>query len=131
MDRETLLAAHPELAESFRAEGADAERARILAVESQSMPGHEKLIAGLKADGKTSAAEAAMQVLAAEKGKLSGMAAALAADAPNPVAHASAPVNAEAAPKNDRDALYAKAKTYQAAHPGTDLQAALRVVAAE
>lgn len=131
MDRETLLAAHPELAESFRAEGADAERARILAVESQSMPGHEKLIAGLKADGKTSAAEAAMQVLAAEKGKLSGMAAALAADAPNPVAHASAPVNAEADPKNDRDALYTKAKTYQAAHPGTDLQAALRVVAAE
>jgi signal peptide peptidase SppA len=131
MDRATLLAAHPELVESIRAEGADAERARILAVESQSMPGHEKLIASFKADGKTSAAEAAMQVLAAEKGKLSSMAAALASDAPAPVAHANAPVDAETAPKNDRENLHAKAKAYMADHPGTDLMAALRAVQAK
>lgn len=127
MDRETLLAAHPELVESFRAEGADAERARILAVESQSMPGHEKLISSLKADGKTSAADAALQVLAAEKGKLANMAAALTADAPNPVNHAAAPVQAEAQ-ESSREALHAKAKEYMAANPGTDLMAAVRAV---
>lgn len=129
MDRESILAAHPELADAFRAEGADAERARILAVEAQAMPGHEALIATLKADGKTTGPEAAMQVLAAEKTKLSGIASQLAADAPAPVPHAAAPQDAQPV-KNERDALHAKAKAYQAEHPGTDLMAALRAVQA-
>lgn len=50
-----------------KVEGAVAERQRILAVEAQSVPGHEALIATLKADGKTTGPEAAVQVLAAEK----------------------------------------------------------------
>lgn len=50
-------------------DGAKAERARILGVEQQALPGHEALIAQLKADGKTSPAEAAVQVLQAEKGR--------------------------------------------------------------
>ncbi len=128
MDRESILAAHPELAEAFRAEGATAERARILSVEAQSMPGHDALIATLKADGKTSGAEAAMQILAAEKSKLASMAGQLAADAPAPVPHAVSPQESEAPAKNDREALHAKAKAYQAEHPGTDLMAALRAV---
>ena len=127
MDRESILAAHPELAAAFRAEGATAERERILSVEAQAMPGHDALIATLKADGKTTGAEAAMQILAAEKSKLSAIATQLAADAPNPVPHAATPVVTEPA-KNEREALYAKAKAYQAEHPGTDLTAALRAV---
>jgi signal peptide peptidase SppA len=51
-----------------RAEGAAGERARIQAVEEQLIPGHEALIAALKFDGQTTAATAAQQVLAAEKG---------------------------------------------------------------
>lgn len=128
MDRESILAAHPELAEAFRAEGATAERARILGVESQAMPGHEALVATLKADGKTTPAEAAVQILAAERSKLGTMATNLAKDAPPPVRHAVTPENPGAAAGTDREVLYAKAKAYQAEHPGTDLMAALRAV---
>lgn len=129
MDRESILASHPEIAEAFRAEGATAERERILGVEAQAMPGHETLIAGLKADGKTTPAEAAMQILAAEKTKLGAQASQLSADAPNPVQHAAAPLDAELAAKgDDRTSLHAKAKAYQAEHPGTDFMTALRAV---
>lgn len=57
--------------EQGRQEGANAERERIQTVQAQSMPGHEALIEQLKFDGKTTGPEAAVQVLAAEKGKLS------------------------------------------------------------
>ena len=126
MDRQSILAQAPELAEAFRAEGAAAERARILAVEAQALPGHEALIAQLKADGKTSGPEAAAQVLAAEKAKLAGMAQQLAADAPAPVPHATAPQEQVAA--DPRADLHAKAKAYQAAHPDTDYLTALKAV---
>lgn len=133
MTLDELRAAHPELCASLVAEGretgAAAERARILDVESQSMPGHEALIATLKADGKTTGPEAAVQILAAEKKKLSAMASHLSAAAPAPVAHAEAPqAEAAAVDPNDRQALHKKAKEYQAAHPGTDYQAALKAV---
>lgn len=129
MDRESILASHPEIAEGFRAEGATAERERILGVEAQAMPGHETLIASLKADGKTSPAEAAMQILAAERTKLGAQASQLSSDAPAPVQHAAAPIDADLSAEGDsRAALHAKAKTYQAAHPGTDLMTALRAV---
>lgn len=130
MDRESILAQAPELAEAFRAEGATAERQRILDVEAQNLPGHEALIASLKADGKTTGPEAAAQVLAAEKQKLAGLAQSIAADAPQPVAHAAAP-EATPAAKDERTALHEKAKQYQADHPGTDYLAAVRAVSAE
>lgn len=47
--------------------GAQAEAARIVAVEDQLIPGHETLIAELKADGQTTGPEAAVKILAAEK----------------------------------------------------------------
>lgn len=49
--------------------GADAERARIQSVLAQSMPGHEALVQTLAFDGRSTAAEAAVQILAAEKTK--------------------------------------------------------------
>jgi ClpP class serine protease len=58
---------HAAAVAAARAEGAAAERARILEVEAQLLPGHEKLIAELKADGKTTGPEAAMAVLKAER----------------------------------------------------------------
>jgi capsid assembly protease len=68
-------------AEGFTA-GADAERARIQAVEEQLMPGHEELVAKLKFDGKTTGEQAAVQILAAERKKLGSIAADLRTDAP-------------------------------------------------
>ncbi len=47
--------------------GAQAEADRIKAVEAQLIPGHEDLIAELKADGVTTGDQAAAKVLAAEK----------------------------------------------------------------
>lgn len=89
MTREQLLSDHPELVEALRAEalagmiptadlsaqlaaaeekGAANERARIQAVEAQLIPGHESLIAGFKFDGKTTGEQAAVAVIAADKG---------------------------------------------------------------
>lgn len=73
-----------------RAEGAATERARIQAVEAAALPGHEALIASIKFDGKTSGAEAALAVVAAERALRGTAAAQLAADAPKPVPQAAA-----------------------------------------
>lgn len=129
MDRTTLQAAHPELVEAILAEGAAAERERIFSVEAQNLPGHEALIGELKADGKTTGPEAAAKVLAAEREKLSGMAARLAADAPAAVPHAAAPEEPAADAQDPRTALHNKAKQYQADHPGTTYLAAISAVA--
>lgn len=63
--------------------GVTAEKERILALDklSADMPGYEELIGDLKADGKTTAAEASLQVIAAHGEKLKGIAAQQAADA--------------------------------------------------
>lgn len=64
---------YPALVEQIRtaalAEGAAAERSRILGIEQQALPGHEALIAALKADGRTTPEQAAVQVLQAERGR--------------------------------------------------------------
>ncbi|PTR17494.1 signal peptide peptidase SppA [Nitrosospira sp. Nsp2] len=102
---------HPDIAEAFRAEGysqgrsegvndgATRERERILALDALPARGHEALVATFKADGKTTAPEAALQVLAAEHAKGNKMLAALAADAPNAVPAATEP--GTAAPAGD------------------------------
>jgi hypothetical protein len=56
-------------------EGAESERARIQAVQEQSLPGHEALIQTLMFDGKTTGPGAAVQILAAEKEQRSRIAA--------------------------------------------------------
>jgi len=92
MDVQTIKAQHPDVAAALVKEGADAERARIQAVEGQALPGHEALISTLKFDGKTSGPEAAVAVLAAEKKKKTARLGALAADARGAnVPHAAAP----------------------------------------
>lgn len=77
MDLETLKSDHPELVEalvaesreSALAEGADTERGRIQGVMDMGMTGYESMIAELAFDGKTTGPEAAVKILAAEKGK--------------------------------------------------------------
>jgi signal peptide peptidase SppA len=94
---ETVRAQHPEImaalieegritgVEEGRRLGVEAERIRIQAVEAQSMPGHEALIASLKFDGKTTGPEAAVQVLSAEKANNARLLKELETKAPDPV----------------------------------------------
>lgn len=53
--------------EEGRKAGADAERARILGIEAQALPGHDALIAELKADGVTTPEQAAIRVIRADR----------------------------------------------------------------
>ena len=86
LTREALDKEHPDLVAQIRAqaiaEGASAERDRVTSVRAQSLPGHEALIERLAADGKTSGPEAAMAVMAAERGLRQAAAQAHADDAP-------------------------------------------------
>lgn len=76
---------------------ATAERERIQAVEGQALAGHGDLIQTLKFDGKTTGAEAAVAVLAAEKKIRGNKAVDLAADAGAGVSASAADASKEAA----------------------------------
>lgn len=98
--RDTIASDYPDIAKALtddgyaagliagRAQGAEAERNRIQGIEALAMPGHDALIAQLKFDGATTAAEAALQIIAAEKQTRTAMAAKIVADTPPPVPHA-------------------------------------------
>ena len=88
--------------------GADKERARIKAVQDQTISGHEQLIATLAFDGSTTGPEAAVKVLAAEK--------TLRASKLESFATEHSAVAAPAAPKDDKD-KQAKEKELSAAAP--------------
>ncbi len=132
-------AANAEAYALIRAEGAAAERSRIAGVREQSMPGHEKLIDALAADGKTTPGEAAMAVNAAERAKIGAAATARANDAPALVPTAPA-ADADDAPaanigkggmftaNTDMAALDAAAKEYQSTHPGVSYVNAVKAV---
>jgi len=71
--------------------GKEAELERIKSVEEQLVPGHEELIAALKFDGKTTGAEAAVKIIAAEKVMRDKKLEEIREDAIEPVAHANSP----------------------------------------
>ena len=126
--REQIAAEAPDVLAAIRQEGAAAERERIQAIEATAIPGHEALIAALKFDGKSTAGDAALAVLAAEKKSRQAQASALAGDAPNPL-----PLKPVASVPDDskkpltRAELDAKAKAYVAANPGTTYVAAVKL----
>lgn len=97
MDMKTLAEQHPELLAQIqaeaRAQGAQAEAARVAAVRAQSMKGHEALIEKLAADGKTTGPEAAMAVLAAERSAQEAAGRAFVEDAPAAVNQGAAPTD--------------------------------------
>lgn len=66
-----LTAAYPQLcadiASAARLEGAAAERTRILGIEANALPGHEQLVAEMKADPNVSPDQAAGRILGAER----------------------------------------------------------------
>ena len=123
MTKEEFMAAHPELYQAVvaegkagmdaaaamaRTEGVEAERARILGIDALNMPGHEKMIAEFKADGKTQPGEAAVKILAAEKSKGASHLQALIADA------AAVVVPAANAPATGAEGAGAEAKGFEA-----------------
>lgn len=62
-----LATAYPDLCAQLRTDGATAERTRILAIEAAALPGHEALVAEMKADPAVTADMAAGRLLNAEK----------------------------------------------------------------
>lgn len=115
-------------AAAIRAEGAAAERVRIQSVREQAMPGHEALVDALAFDGKTTGPEAAVQILAAERGKVKSAAQAREADAPAVVPTAADADGSDAPVLNDRAKLDAAAKAYMSANPGTDYISAIKIL---
>lgn len=91
IDRAYLAANHPDLLAACVAEGSAAERSRILAIQALGMRGHEAMVAEFVADGQTSAPEAAVKILSAEKAANERRAGDLRAAAPQPVADVAAP----------------------------------------
>ena len=126
-----FAAENPEAAALIRAEGAQAELARVAAVRDQVIPGHEALIEKLAADGKTTGAEAAMAVLAAERSSRAAAVNARAADAVAPVAVTPKDEDDKPAAKGDLlanpAALDAAVRAHMAAHK-TPYLAALKAV---
>lgn len=132
MDQKQLQAEHPALFEAITTTardeghkagveaGAKGERDRILGIEANALPGHEKLVAEMKADGKTTADQAAARIVAAERGSLEAAGKGLQADAPAPAPAADAP--AEGKPAAD---LPAQAKA-MAESEGISLVAAFK-----
>jgi hypothetical protein len=117
MDMKTLAEQHPDLLATIqaqaRAEGVQAEQARVASVRAQAMPGHEALIEQLAADGKTSGPEAAMAVLAAERAATAARGKAFVEDdAPNPAKTSAAPSDQ---PKTKAQQT-AEAKAYASEH---------------
>jgi signal peptide peptidase SppA len=97
MNLQELKAEHPELVQAITKEaqsgmaeavnaakidGAAAETARVAAVRAQSIPGHEKLVEAMIADGNTTGAEAAMAIVAAENNLRSAALKAIESEAP-------------------------------------------------
>lgn len=99
---ESISEQYPAIAEQLRQKGAAKERERIQAVEQQLISGHEVLVQTLKFDGKTSGAEAAIQILAAEKTLRTHQLAQLKADTPPvlPMAFASDPMESDTGEDN-------------------------------
>lgn len=106
---QAALKEHPAIADNLRAEGATAERERILGIQGLAIPGHDALIASHVADPKKSVGDAAIAITQAQKKVLEGKAAALAGDAPQPAAPSSAPAPAQEAKELTREQLHAKA----------------------
>lgn len=129
---EQIAEEHPEAAAALRAEGASAERARIQAIEDQLVPGHEALVNSMKFDGKSTAGDVAIAVLAAEKSTREAAAKAMVNDAPSPIEQV--PQSPTDAIANDsqtdasKEVLHAKAKAYQKDHPGVNYVDAYKAV---
>lgn len=106
LTRESFERDHAALFATIRSEfvtlGATQERERIQAVRAAVMPGHEALIEQLAFDGKSTAGDAAQQVLAAERTRIAAAAKDHLGDAPPAAPGAAAPPDAAPGAETDR-----------------------------
>jgi len=91
MTIEKIKAEYPEVASAIAKEGAEAERARIQACESAGLAGHESIVNEMKFDGKSTAGDIALAIVAAENKLRTTAHAAFSNDAPKPVPLAAVP----------------------------------------
>lgn len=91
MDLNKLKADHPELFAQVVALGAQQELERIQGVKATLIPGHEALVETMMFDGKTSAADAALKINAAEREIRTAQGNREFKDAPKPAATVPAP----------------------------------------
>ena len=75
----------PDIADTFRGEGAAAERERIREIEEAALPGYEQIVAEAKADGKSTGADVAQKIVKAEKQVREKKLEEIRGDAPKPV----------------------------------------------
>jgi signal peptide peptidase SppA len=75
----------PDIATSFRSEGAAAERERIQGIEEAALPGYERIVAEAKADGKSTGADVAFRIVKAENQVRAKKLEEIRGDAPLPV----------------------------------------------
>ena len=113
-----LSAAFPDLCAQIRTEGATAERTRILAIEAAALPGHEALVAQMKADPAVTADMAAGRLLNSEKqlpaGQLQAVKDVEGVTGAVTASPAAAVTRTEASAKPDAHQLAARAREYQA-----------------
>jgi signal peptide peptidase SppA len=106
LTRESFERDHAALFATIRSEfvtlGATQERERIQAVRAAAMPGHEALIEQLAFDGKSTAGDAAQQVLAAERTRIAAAAKDHLGDASPAAPGAVAPADAAPGTETDR-----------------------------
>ncbi len=114
-----------QLRSDFRAEGASAEIERQKGVRAVLIPGHEALVEQLASDGKTTPAEAALAVNAAERGAREAALKAHHDDAPKPAA--GAPASESNAGELSKEQQVQQAKKY-AAEKGVDFVSALKAL---
>ena len=132
LTRDALQSGNPALFASLQSEfsatghaaGAAAEIQRRADVLACSVPGHEKLVAELANDGKTTAAEAALKVNAAVRQAHTVAADAHAKDAPPPAKGSAA---ADDKPV-DRQGQWAQVQAYLKEHNSSDVQAAYKAL---
>ena len=104
-----LQAQRPDLVASIQQAAVSAELTRQSGVRANALPGHEKLIEALAADGKTTPEQAAMAVLTAERETRATAAAAHKADAPAPVSASVVSAAGDASDGRDAKAIAAQA----------------------
>lgn len=67
LDIQTLREKHPDLVTQIESEAAQAECERIKSCEDAMLPGHEKLVASMKFDGKSTGSDVALAIVGAEQ----------------------------------------------------------------
>lgn len=130
-----LCAAYPALTSAIGANAATAERERILGIEAIAGAGHEAMIAGFKADGRTTPEQAAFAILKAEKetrglrmDQIRGVEAETgrvgAAPPPSPAATQSAAAEPQTQTREQMIAAYEASPALRAEFPTADLYVA-------